>query len=199
MSDQDPKVPAPQSDGKSSSDSSPAQPSPLVQWLEPTLLRIARGIEGNTTSVFAIQKILAAVAADISKSGRGTNDQIADLKVEFDAFIGRVDDTILAQKILMGSVHDAKKALDEGRRTFDRAIDESAKHPKYDIALEEGSAAPQELRVFVGRTSVRILDIVWPIAIKQAPTTAAKVAQYIGGSALLAAIGKIIHFVVTHS
>lgn len=186
------------------SESQQDSPSPLPQWLDQALLRIATGIEGNTSAAFAIRDLLASAMKDHAQSDRRTEQHLADLKVEFDAFVGRLDDSLATLKAVTGQTFDARNDLKRGAGKLEDALNESKKFALMTRAelgeeLETEGGAPKPVRVFVRKWSVKVVNVMWPITVRAAPTIVGKIAQAVGGSVVLAALAKILHFYATHA
>lgn len=204
MSEKDPTLPAASPEDASS----PSSPSP-EQWLEPLLARIAQGIEGNTASVFEIRKMVALALAEVAGSSDRRVDQfLADLQLAFDKLVTRIEDLTSAQKTLSASTGDAQKALeageqalatgakalDDGAKAFGKAIEESGRHLALIVGqgeLAEEGAAPS----WAHRWNRKLLNFMWPLAVRRGPEALKWAFKLSIGSTALAALGKLIHFI----
>lgn len=202
---------------------SSSSPQQLDLASERVLGDIARGIKGNTDGLFALKTILEKLIGEalvtLRRDRLDSDDRQVKRLTELNATISGIN---LGNERALGAMQElidnyaATSSLERGllsgaREGVDKAVagiektrrDITEQNIKLaargEVEIDVQGAAPVNVRIFVGRLAVHAVNILWPITVRMAPTVLGRIFQALGGGTVLAALGRLIHFYVTHS
>lgn len=167
---------------QSSSGSLPSDP-----LLERLLGGIAKALDGLVDGNLELRKAFAELHKFITLHASRTENRISDLQVGIDTFVARIEAVVEHQKTITGVTVDAKRALDDSRRTFDKAVEETGKHRL--LEAEQEGAAPA--------LAHKALNFIWPTAMRRGKDAIVWGVKLVAGSVSIGAIAKIIHMLST--
>lgn len=184
--------------------------------LERLLGAIAKGLDGLVLGNGAIAKGMGDLAqgnaelrrafGDLQKfimqSGRRSETRITDLQTAVSTFVDRVEAVVTAQKLVVGTTVDARKALDASRRSVDKMVkDITGQHDLEAIMaadraaqIEAAHASPKIIREYL----VKAADFAWPHAMRTGRDAVLWGAKLVAGTTSIAGITKIIHDLWTY-
>lgn len=173
----------------SSSGSSPSDPllERLLGGIEKGLNGLVLGMDTLVQGNHELKQAFGDLLKQITQHHSRTENRVADLQVAVDTFVQRVEAVIEHTKTITGATVDAKRVLDESKKSFDRAIEQSGKHTALDP--HEYPLAP--------KWSHRALDFIWPEAVRQGKSAVTWGVKLVAGSGTLAAVAKLIHMAIT--
>jgi hypothetical protein len=212
-------------DSPSGSPPSSSSPPLLDHASERLLGDIARGIKGNTDGLFALKTILEKLVGEalvtLRRDRLDSDDRQVKRLTELNATIsginlgneralGAMQELIdnyaatssLERGLLTGAREGVDKAvagIEKTRRDITEQNIKLALPARGEVEIDVQGAAPVSVRIFAGRLAVHAVNILWPITVRMAPTVLGRIFQALGGGAVLAALGRLIHFYVTHA
>lgn len=159
--------------------------------------------ESDRKTASADRRVAADDRKDNAQREKRFEQHVNDIKQSFAEHQAQIETLVMAAKIAVNPLLDAaarNTAAAAALTKVEREITESrVKYSVTELEVSDAGAAPKWLRKWSREKVEIVLNFVWPIAIRQSTHLVSRLFGLVGGGTILAALGKLIHFYVTHS